>query len=127
MFCSHPRLAAGGCAALLAIATLIGAPTAVAGIALTSVVSANPSNSTPNIVPDGTNGNPKALGIWQVGGTMYVGGSFHAISNAGSTTKLVRTNIAAFSATTGAVSGSFAPSLDGPVWQIRGDAAGLFV
>ena len=106
MSCSRSGVLGALLAALsITLLVLPAAPTS-AGIALSTVVSTDPSDLTPNIVADGTNTSPVALGIWQLGETMYVGGSFHAVRNAGSTIDQVRSSIAAFSASTGALSSS---------------------
>ncbi len=72
------------------------------------VVSANPADYTPQI-PLGSSDAIYAYA--QVGDTMYSGGSFALLGNAS------RSNIGAFSATTGALS-IFAPTVNGPIWSI---------
>lgn len=105
-------------AALLVTALLgaftVGAVTDAAGAvgsghAQSTVVNAVPFKSTPNI----TNGI--VYGIDQVGSQIIVGGSFTGVQNAGSTTTLTRNHVLSFDATSGALSTTFAPSLDGTV------------
>ena len=84
-----------------------GAP-APAGLAQPSVVSANPANFTPQLPL----GNYAVHALRQVGGTMYAGGQFSTLGGQ------PRSNIAAFSATTGALT-SFRPNFNGAVWAIE--------
>lgn len=79
------------------------------GAAQSTVVSAVPSKASPNV----TNGTVYAIS--QVGSQILLGGSFTSVQNPGSTTSLTRSRVLAFDATTGAVSTTFAPTLDGTV------------
>ena len=99
-------------ALVIAAASLAVLPSGVpasAGTAQSTVVSANPANFTPQ-VPTGSSYATYALR--QVGGTMYAGGAFPSLSGQ------PRSNIGAFSATTGALT-SFAPKFNGAVWAIE--------
>jgi hypothetical protein len=98
---------------LLAVASIVASSLALswpasAGVGQSTIVSANPADFTPQL----------PLGDWatnalqQVGGTMYAGGHFQTVGGK------ARRNIAAFSATTGALT-SFAPTVNGPVWAIE--------
>jgi hypothetical protein len=78
------------------------------------IVSANPENWTPQVVDDP--GSVRALA--QTGTTLIAGGTFTKVTNAGSSTQLTRTNLFTFSATTGAVTTAFAPTLDGMVRSV---------
>ena len=71
-----------------------------------AIVSAVPAAWTPNVL------NGKVEAIAQVGNTIVIGGTFTSIQSpvAGSPV-LTRNRIAAFDATTGAISTSFAPSM----------------
>ncbi len=101
--------AAGSVAISAACLTVLfsGVP-APAGIAQPSVVSANPANFTPQLPI----GSYATHALRQVGGTMYAGGQFSTIGGQS------RSNIAAFSATTGALT-SFSPNFNGVVWAIE--------
>jgi hypothetical protein len=66
----------------------------------------------------------------QVGGTMYAGGSFSSVSTPAGVSPggtFARANIVAFNATTGVVSTSFAPSVNGQVWALASDGASLWI
>jgi hypothetical protein len=89
--------------------TLTSGLAARAGIAQPKVVSANPANFTPQLPIGGTNAT---YALRQVGTTMYAGGEFSRLGN------VSRSNIGAFSATTGTMT-SFAPKFNGPVWAIE--------
>ncbi len=104
--------------ALVAVCLTVGAlsaalaPAANAqgnGVNWPSVASTVPATATPNI----TNGTVYA--ITQVGSRIVVGGSFTGVQDHGSTTTVTRNRLLAFDATTGAVSTTFAPTLDGTV------------
>ncbi|MEU0096598.1 PKD domain-containing protein [Kribbella sp. NPDC006257] len=76
------------------------------------VVSDDPANFTPNVL----NGSVKA--ILQVGNTILIGGVFTQIQAASGGPVLTRNNLAAFDATTGAISTTFVPNPDGEVTTI---------
>ena len=101
---------------LLVIATALG----VAGLVLAPsgpalavqtpqdrLVSPIPVSWTPSAV-DGS-----VQSIVQIGNTIVMGGDFTQVEAAGSTTPVSRPNILAFNATTGALSTTFLPQLDG--------------
>jgi hypothetical protein len=83
-----------------------GAPVS-AGIAQSKVVSANPANFTPQIPL----GSHAVQALRQVGGTIYAGGGFPSLGGQ------PRSNMGAFSATTGALT-TFAPTFNDTVWAI---------
>ncbi|MGZ4536471.1 MAG: PKD domain-containing protein, partial [Nocardioidaceae bacterium] len=89
-----------------------------------AIVTDNPSGWTPNVL-DG-----KVEAIAQVGNTVLIGGTFTQVQEptAGAPV-LARSGIAAFDATTGAVSTTFAPTIDGEVTTIvpSGDGTSVFV
>jgi hypothetical protein len=97
---------------------------ASASIGLGAVVSANPANFTPNVA------SGAVYKFVQVGGTMYAGGSFSSVSTPAGVSPggtFARANIVAFNATTGVVSTSFAPSVNGQVWALASDGASLWI
>lgn len=110
------RLGAVVCAAVAA-ATLVaagltgGSALAASGpsTAHTQLVSSVPSAVTPQFT-DGV-----VLALAQVGNTMIAGGSFTSMTAASGGGSLTRNRIAAFDATTGAISTTFAPNLNGNV------------
>ena len=82
------------------------------------LVSANPVDWTPSAV-DGS-----VQAIIQIGNTVIMGGDFTQVQAAGSTTVLSRPNILAFNATTGELSTTFQPQLDGMVEALIPSADG---
>ncbi len=99
------------------------APAHAVQTAQTQVVSATPAAGTPNIL-DG-----KAEAIAQVGSTMFVGGTFTQVAPSGGSTGVSRPYLVAFNATTGALSTTFVPTLDGEVTAlvVSADQQSLFV
>ncbi|WP_432949217.1 PKD domain-containing protein [Kribbella sp. CA-253562] len=87
------------------------------------VVSADPANFTPNVL----DGSVKS--IVQVGNTILIGGLFTQIQAASGGPVLARRNLAAFDATTGAISTTFAPNPDGEVTTIlpSGDGSTVYL
>ena len=83
---------------------------------------------TPNLAPDSLISHPAAYALEQSpdGATMYVGGEFDALQDAALHAAITRPNFAAFSATTGAISATVAPTLARPSWRAggRGGAPG---
>jgi hypothetical protein len=111
------------------VASLVGVP-AMAGASVhqPNVVSANPSNSTPHVLDDETVANASVFAIAQNGTTMYAGGHFHTVRNAtGDISPVVRDNLMAFDAATGAVRAGFKPAFNGPVWAIEPSGSAIFV
>jgi PKD repeat protein len=113
-----PRASLAKSASVLVCATLgltgltalgTSAPAVAAGTAQPTVVNAKPAAYTPNV----NNGVVYAIG--QTGSTVVLGGSFTSISPHGSTATTTVTDIAAFTAGTGALVSGFAPTLDGTV------------
>src|SRR4249919_2489108 len=108
----------------LGVAALVLAPSAPAMAVQTPqdrLVSPLPVNWTPSAV-DGS-----VQSIVQVGNTVLMGGDFTQVEAAGSTTVLSRPDILAFDATTGALSTTFLPQLDGEVEVIIPSADGKSV
>jgi hypothetical protein len=98
-------------------------PVFAAGAAQNQLVSANPADWTPQVVDDP--GSIRELA--QTGNAMIAGGGFSQVQNAGSSVRLTRNNIFAFNATSGDVSTSFVPSIDGLVRSVAVSANGAVV
>ncbi|OLT29807.1 hypothetical protein BJF79_40320 [Actinomadura sp. CNU-125] len=102
-----------------AAATLLGAallfPTAAqADIAHSAVVSADPVDGTPHVL-DGT---VRAIAV--VGSTVVVGGNFEQVREAGGGAKATaRANLFAFDLSTGKISTTFVPKIDGTVYALQ--------
>jgi hypothetical protein len=105
-------------AALLVPALLCGATTpAVADLAQSAVVSANPVDFTPHVL-DGT--------VWTlavVGDTVVVGGSFTKVADSARKQTLARKNIFAYGLNDGEIR-SFAPTVDGAVYSLAAGSGG---
>jgi hypothetical protein len=99
---------------------------AAASIAQPDVVSTNPANYTPHLVSDGVNGHPHADTVAQGGNTIFIGGTFHTVTNSAQTQNLVRNNLFSFDADTGVID-AFAPNVDGPVWALEVVGSSLYV
>jgi len=111
-------------AALAGGLVLVAVPSAQAFNALQPlVVTANPINTTPDVQDGAVN----AVAV--VGNTVVIGGTFTRINDAGSGVSLTRPYIAAFDLSTGQVSSSFTPALNGLVENIEPapDGASVFV
>jgi PKD repeat protein len=115
---------------LLSIATALG----VAGLVLLPTSPAlavqTPQDRLVSPIPVGW--TPSAVdgsvqSIIQVGNTILMGGDFTQVEAAGSTTPISRPDILAFDATTGAMSTTFLPQLDGEVEVIVPSADGKSV
>ncbi|WP_298989838.1 PKD domain-containing protein [uncultured Pseudokineococcus sp.] len=114
-----------GAALLAALAALLLAVTTATDASAVNaphagVVSARPAATTPDVL-DGA-----VLAITQVGGTVYVGGSFTQVRDRSTGTTLARRSLFAMDATTGRVLTSFAPALDGAVNSLSTDGTSLF-
>jgi hypothetical protein len=119
----------GRCGALVYALVVIGvlAPsTAGAAISQPAVVNPNPVNFTPNLEDDGVVKNSTAYAVAQSGDTMFVGGSFHKVTNSSRTVTYARSNFLAFSASTGAVN-PMAPTFDGAIWALLANGSSLYV
>jgi hypothetical protein len=112
-------LALGLSLAATAVPTFAGA-----SIALGTVVSTNPANFTPNVA------SGAVYKFVQVGGTMYAGGAFSSVSTPAGVSPggtFARSNIVAFNASTGVISTSFAPSVNGEVWALASNGTSLWI
>ena len=99
-------------AVVAVVASLLAAqPVHAVGAGTTWPTEANavPFTNTPNI----TNGT--VFAITQVGNLVIVGGSFTTVQDHGSSVTVTRNHVLAFDVSTGVLSQSFAPSLDGTV------------
>jgi hypothetical protein len=97
-------------ATLIAAAlTIVPAAPAIAQNALPTVVSADPRDGTPQILDGQVNG------IVQFGDRVIAAGVFTQVRNFNSNTIFTRTNLMAFSFSTGKVDQSFAPNVNGDI------------
>lgn len=114
-------------AASLAVAVAVALPAASgASVPHSTVVEKQPVNYTPRLVPDTAVERPRAVGIAELGGTMYAGGLFRKVYDEVANKELVRNNFVIFKANTGAVSAA-APSFNGEVWAVEADQDSVFV
>jgi hypothetical protein len=114
------------CVLAMLVIGLLAPSGASAAISQAAVVSANPVNFTPNVEDDGIVKNASVYAIAQSGGTMFVGGSFHKVTNSSRTVTYTRANLLAFSASTGAVA-PLATTFDGAVWALLANGSSLYV
>ena len=96
-------------AAIVAAMATSVAPAGASEVAHSKIVSENPAGFTPDIMDGRVNA------IIVMNGTVFVGGTFTTVRNAGSSSDLTRDYLFAFDATTGAVSTGFRPDLSGTV------------
>ncbi len=92
-----------------------------------AVVSQTPAVNTPNLFGDTTIPKPAVYSLAQLGGTMFAGGTFHAIQNPPRTVTYTRFDLFSFSASTGALSQTFGPKPNGPVWALAASGTSLYV
>lgn len=103
----------------VAISSVIsGTPAANAGAEHNKVVSDNPVDWTPHVL-DGI-----VLAFATVGNTVVVGGDFRRVSEADGSGEISQRHLFAFDRTTGRISRSFRPELDGPVLALATGADG---
>ena len=104
--------------ALLTIALVLGpaaavlvpaSPVSAVQFPQTTVVSANPINTSPHVL-DG-----KVLSIVEIGTKVVVAGQFTKVRTASDTTEVSRVNIFAYDRVTGAIEPGFVPALNGVV------------
>lgn len=110
----------------LTAALMASAMAADASIPHDAVVSDQPANVTPHAQDGAGVTNAAVYAFNQVGNTMYAGGTFHQVADAGRTATFTRLNLFAFDANSGALSG-FAPNIDGPVWALASNGSSLYV
>jgi len=115
-------LVAGSAVAVVAVALPSPADAATVPVpAAGQVVSADPDDRT----PDARDGEVRAFA--EIGDTVYVGGSFTQLRTAAVATWISRPYLFAYSKTTGAISGTFLPVLDGAVNALLVDPNGDLV
>jgi hypothetical protein len=114
------------CVLAMLVIGLLAPGGAGAAISQPAIVSADPVNFTPNLEDDGVVKNSTVYAIAQSGDTMFVGGSFHKVTNSSRAVTYARSNFLAFSASTGAVN-PMTPSFDGAVWALLANGSSLYV
>ncbi|MEV7966671.1 delta-60 repeat domain-containing protein [Sphaerisporangium sp. NPDC088356] len=92
-----------------ALTVLPCTPASAGDVAQAGVVSAHPVGTTPHVL----DGIVNAFAL--VGGTVVVGGAFSEVREAGTSTKLRKSNLFAYDLATGKIDTRFTPRLDGPV------------
>ncbi len=92
-----------------------------------SVVSADAVDWTPHLVVTPGKAKPVAYSIAEAGTQMVVGGRFAEVESGDRKTQYPRSNVFAFSATTGAVHTGFAPQVDGDVWSVLSDGTSVYI
>ena len=115
-------------AALAAAALAPGGPAAHASDYFhTAVVSDDAVDWTPHLKE--TTGQPKpvAYAVAEAGSQMVVGGRFAAVEDAKRQVTFPRSNVVAFSATTGVVDPGFAPLVNGEVWAVAAAGSSVFL
>jgi hypothetical protein len=115
------------CVLAMLVIGLLAPSGASAAISQPAVVNPNPVNFTPNLEDDAVVKNSTAYAVAQSGDTMFVGGSFHKVTNSSRTVTYTRSNFVAFSASTGAVNTTLTPSFDGAVWALLANGSSLYV
>jgi hypothetical protein len=107
------------------VATLGAVPASAAVIipanAPATLVTANPADNTPHA----ENGSFRAFA--QIGSTIYAGGSFTSVKNAGASAWTARSYLIAYDQTTGAIKTDFAPQLDNAVQALAVSPAGKLI
>jgi hypothetical protein len=116
---------------LLMLAALIGvtvlsipAPVTATEISQSVIVNPNPVNNTPHVL-DG-----RVLQFGRIGNTIYVGGTFTQVQAAAAGSPVLnRSRAFAFDVTTGAISTTWTPNLNGEVnsIQVMPDGTGVFL
>src|SRR4051794_6299960 len=106
------------CSAGAVQASEVAQPTALTGTAVSWAADLVVTNDVPH---------PVAWSITTAGDVVGVGGRFTAIEDYRRKTEIRRTNVAAFSATTGAIDPDFAPVVDGEVWSVLSDGTSVYL
>ncbi len=92
-----------------------------------TVVSEDPANSTPHLVAVTGQPKPVALSVAAAGDRMVVGGKFSTVEDSARRTQFSRSNVVAFSATTGAIDTGFAPQVNGQVWAVASAGSAVWI
>lgn len=113
-------------AAALAAAALVTVPAvSAASVYQPVVVSNDPADYMPSLGYDGVEKKPHVDAISQAGSTLYAGGLFSSAVDGSKT--YVRHNVMAFDATTGAMSETFKPVVDGNVWAVEATTDAVYI
>jgi hypothetical protein len=118
------KAAAVGIAALAVVVSGLSSSANAQPTVLPRVVSDNPANGTPQLVPSGAVGHPATYAIEAEGSTTWVGGAFDTVSAGGQ--NVARGHLMAFNNTTGALLG-LNPGIDGDVWALAYAGGSLYV
>jgi hypothetical protein len=94
-----------------------------------TVVSTDAADWTPDLVVTSGEPKPVAYSIAEAGSMMVVGGRFSSVADNSTsvTNNMPRSNVFAFSATTGAISQGFAPQVNGDVWSVLSDGTSVYI
>jgi hypothetical protein len=92
-----------------------------------TVVSTDPVNWTPHLVEVTGQPKPVALSVAEAGNRMIVGGKFTTVEDGARRTQVSRSNVVAFSATTGAIDPGFAPQVNGQVWAVASAGPAVWI
>ena len=112
--------------AMALVAALVQPAAADPSVFLPGLVSSNPVNGiTPHIIDGGRQDGVK--GMAQIGNTMVVAGSFTQVEQVNGGPTFTRNHIFSFDVTTGAISTTFVPQLDGKVESVQPAPDGLSV
>ena len=112
--------------AMALIAALVQPAAADPSVFLPGLVNSNPVNGiTPHIIDGGRQDGVK--GMAQIGNTMVVAGSFTQVEQVNGGPTFTRNHIFSFDVTTGAISTTFVPQLDGKVESVQPAPDGLSV
>jgi hypothetical protein len=102
----------------LLLLTFTGAPVSAGPVSHPTVVSEDPANFTPRVVPSAGTDQPVVHSLAHRAGTIFAGGRFDTVEDASGTQSYTRHNVVAFNATSGDVLG-FSPEVSGTVWAIE--------
>ncbi len=122
-----PRLLLAAALGGLLSLTLLGPAAHASDYTQPVVVSADAVDWTPQLVQVPGSAKPIAYSIAEAGDQMVVGGRFTQVENGARTVQFNRSDVFAFSATTGEVSTGFAPQLDGEVWSVLSDGTSVYI
>ena len=109
--------------ALAGFLVILGPPAGAVQVSQDKLVSDDPANWTPHVMDGAVNS------IQQFGDLIVIGGTFSQVQSRDGATTYNRSNLAAFNATTGEVSTTFAPNPNGEVTAVipSGDGTTAYV